>query len=396
MNILHVTLGFLPATAWGGPVNIVHQNGCELVRRGHRVTVYCTNLLDKRRKIQPGTFERQVDGLRVVYFDAWNIPFWPGTLGPVWLPHLPAVLRTEMPTFDVVHLNGYRNLMNLPVVQAAQRSNKPVVMQPHGAFPIIVNSQGIKRVYDRLLGSRELRSVQAVLALQEQEKKQAESMGFRPEQIEIIPNGLDASRTPGIPPSGAFRQRYNIPYNVPLILYLGRINRKKGVDMLVHAFARLPLPQARLVIAGPDDGQLAEVQRLVRQYDLTARVIFTGLLEGAMLWGAYRDADVFVLPCRTDTFPTTIMEACLAETPMVITEGCEMAHLVRGRIAEVTPFDAEAFSYAMQGLLTDKTLSQAFRQNCAAVMQDTFSITATVDKLEALYSKVIASYAGGD
>jgi hypothetical protein len=53
MNILQVTLGFYPAQAWGGPVKIVHQNSRELVRRGHQVTIYCTNLLDKKNKIIP-------------------------------------------------------------------------------------------------------------------------------------------------------------------------------------------------------------------------------------------------------------------------------------------------------------------------------------------------------
>ena len=190
MNILHVTLGFYPATAWGGPVKIVQQNGKELVRRGHSVTVYCTNLLDKKQKIQSGTFEREIDGMRVVYFDTWSVPMWPGTLGPIWLPQLQKRLASEVEHFDVVHLNGYRNLMLVPVAQAARRANVPIVIQPHGAIPVIVNSFAVKRAYDRLLGGQEIRALSALIAGQESERQQAIDLGVPENRIHIISIGL--------------------------------------------------------------------------------------------------------------------------------------------------------------------------------------------------------------
>lgn len=390
MNILHVTLGFLPATAWGGPVKIVHNNAIELIRRGHQVTVYCTNLFDKKRKIQPHTFEDVVDGIRVVYFDTWRIPFWPGTLGPIWCPDLPSRLRRELSSFDVVHLNGYRSLMNLQVVHALRGADIPLVVQPHGAMPVIVNSFFIKRMYDRLLGRHELERAGAFIALQESEKGQILAHGIPAERIAVIANGLDPRNYDLDAPRGAFRGRYNIPQDKKLVLFLGRINRKKGVDMLIEAFARLQDVDAVLAIAGPDDGQLAEVQTLIARYDLNERVFLTGLLGGDDVLGAYRDADLFVLPCRTDTFPTTIMEACLMRLPMVVTEGCEIAHLVKDRVAEVTPFDAGQFAAAMRRGLSDDAQYGKYQAGCTEMMQDTFSIQATVDHLEDLYRRLMA------
>jgi glycosyltransferase involved in cell wall biosynthesis len=390
MNILQVTLGFYPATAWGGPVKIVHQNSRALVRRGHEVTVYCTNLLSKGHRIAPGTFEREMDGIRVVYFGTWSVPWWPGTLGPVWLPDLPAYLRREGAEYDVVHLNGYRNLMNLPVARAARRLGAPLVIQPHGAMPVIVNSFLVKHLYDRLLGNQELNGLAALVALQESELQQAVACGVPLDRIEIIPNGLDFQEWACAPPQGDFRWRFSVPDHMPLILFLGRVNRKKGTDMLVEAFRRLEGVDAYLAIVGPDDGQMAEVKRLVAAYGIASRVVLTGLLTGADVMAAHRDADLFVLPCRADTFPTTIMEACLAETPMVITDRCESAHLVQGRVADVVPFDADAFAHAMKRLLTDKERYSSYREACPEVMKDTFSVDAVVDRLEALYKRVVA------
>jgi glycosyltransferase involved in cell wall biosynthesis len=389
MKILQVTLGFYPATAWGGPVKIVYQNGRELVRRGHRVTVYCTNLLDKWSRVGSGTCERQVDGMRVVYFHTWHLPQWPGTLGPVWLPDLPGFLRREISGYDLVHLNGYRNLMNLPVTRAARRAGVPLVMQPHGAMPVIVNSFLVKRLYDRLLGSQELKELGAVIALQESERQQAVDLGVPVERIEIIPNGLDLGTRAESPEAGSFRRRFGIPSGKSLILFLGRINKKKGPDMLVEAFHRLDGVDAHLAIAGPDDGQLGPVRDLVARYGLEQRVTLTGLLQGREVMAAYKDSDLFVLPCRADTFPTTILEACLANTPMVITDRCESAHLVEGRVADVVPFDATAFASAMGRLLTDGERYQRYRENCRSVMRDTFSLEVTVDRLESVYERVV-------
>lgn len=395
MNILHVTLGFYPATAWGGPVKIVHRNGRELVRRGHRVTVYCTNLLDKKQKINPGTseactFERWVDGMRVVYFNTWRLPWWPGTLGPVWLPDLPVYLRNEIGSYDIVHVNSYRNLMNLPVVRAVRQAEVPLVVQPHGAMPVIINSFLVKRVYDRLLGGVELGGLDALIALQESERQQAMGRGVPEERITIIPNGLDLSELTEIPETGTFRRRYNVPADRSLILFLGRINKKKGTDMLVEAFRRVNGLDAYLAIVGPDDGQLEEVRRLIVRYRLEDSVLLTGLLPGAEAMAAYRDADLFVLPCRADTFPTTIMEACLTGTPMVITDRCEIAHLVKDRVADVVPFDPSAFAEAMRRLLTDRERYRTYRENCPRVMAQEFSLRAVVDRLEGLYQTVIA------
>lgn len=391
MNILQITLAFPPAFSWGGPVKTVHLSCKELVRRGHRVTVYCSNLLDKKRKIEPSTFEREVDGIRVVYFNAWNISWWPGTLGPVWLPEIGEYFRQDVNDFDVVHLNGYRNTMHLPVTKAARRMGIPYIVQPHGTMPIIVNSFLVKRFYDRLIGHHELEGLCALIALQESERQQAMAHGVPSELIEVIPNGMDFSERERVPESGRFRKRYGIAEDQRVILFLARINKKKGTDMLVNAFAQMDaVNDCCLVIAGPDDGQLAEVKGLVQRYGLGNRVILTGLLAHEQVLEAFRDADLFVLPCRADTFPMAIIEACLTDTPMVITDRCEIAHLVKNRVADVVSFDAPRFGDAMHGLLEDKDRYRYYKENCEEILRDTFSLSAVVDRLEALYERVVS------
>lgn len=389
MNILQITLGFYPATAWGGPIKIVYENSIELIKRGHQVTVYCTNLFDKKNYIQRGTYQKEIDGIRVVYFHTLRFPTWPGTLGPIWLPDLKKWLKKEINTFDIIHINGYRNLMIPVITQVASKKKVPFIIQPHGALPIIVNSQVVKKTYDLLLGGQELKKIGGLIALQESEKQQALQRGISKDRIEIIPNGLNLTHQPMGRRKGEFRRKYHIPAGSPVILFLGRINKKKGTDMLIEAFARLRDLDAYLVIAGPDDGQLAEVKTIIAKHNLHDRVRLPGLLKGDDIASAYQDSDLFVLPCRTDTFPTTIMEACYYGLPMVVTDRCEMADIIKDQVAEIVPFDSEAFSDGIRHLLVDQHLYKTYKANCPKLMEEQFSIKSTVDRLEKLYKRVI-------
>ncbi len=159
---------------------------------------------------------------------------------------------------------------------------------------------------------------------------------------------------------------------------------------LVIGDAKTQNRSAHLIIAGPDDGQLAEVQSLIQKYGLKERVSLPGLVTGHEVLAAFRDSDLFVLPCRADTFPVVMMESCLAGTPMVITDRCEIAHLVKDRVSEVVPFDAGLFAQAIDTLLADRQKYGQYKANCSQIIADTFSIQAVADQLETIYQRAIA------
>lgn len=392
MKILYLTLGFLPATSWGGPVNVIYQNSIELINRGHEVTVYCSNLLNKNEHISQGLLERNYEGIKVVYFSTLNIPFWPGTIGPYWFLGLISRLRNEIKNFDIVHLHGYRSFINIPAIYFAKKLNKPIIVQPHGGIPVIVNTFFLKKFYDKVLGWYEKNNLDILIALQKSEKNQATNVGIDPEKIKIIPNGLNSLVIPRYPEvtKNVIKEKYNIPSDVPIILFMARINKKKGTDMLIEAFRLIePDLNSHLVVAGPDDGQLNEVQSLVTKYKLKNKITFTGLLSQEQTIEMYQIADLFVLPCRTDTYPTTIMESCFYDVPIVVTEGCEMSDLINGEVAQVTKFDPDLFAKAINKMLTDPNLYLTYKNRCRGFAEEKFSIESTIDKLEYLYENLL-------
>lgn len=390
MRVLNVTLGFLPAISWGGPVKVVHQNSLELQRRGGHVRICASNLLDKHHHIAPGSFQRQVDGLPVLYLDTRLLPWWPGTTGPTFLS--PAALRRlwrAVRDADIVHIHGTRNMLVLAAAWFARWQRKPLVVQPHGTLQYIVASLRLKRLYDALLLRPLLRRAAVGIALTTSEVEQMAAAGIPRARIRPLANGLNP--TPPSPAAvRAFRARLGVADDAFLILFLGRINRKKGADLLVEAFARMPASiraHTHLIIAGPDDGQLAAVQGLTARLDLGHAVGFPGLIAAADVPAALAAADLFVLPCRTDTFPMVLVEACAAGAPILVTATCEMAHLLDGVAATVVPVDVDALATAMQELLADETRRAAYRQGGRQLLQTTFSLAAVGGRLEAIYAE---------
>ncbi len=392
MKILFVTLGFYPAVAWGGTVTVVYQNAQELLRRGHQVTVCCSNLMDKSSRIASGTFTHQVDGIKVHYIHTYSVSSWRGTIGPTFIVGGLMTLFQEIQAADVVHANGTRNMVTLASAFIAYLLDKPFILQPHGTLPHILNSILLKQLFDGIFGSLLVGRAKALIALQESEHQQILTAGGDPTRIHIVPNGLTNKTTNKQGYQNQFKERYGIPEDNKVVLFLGRINRKKGTDLLVKAFARLKNRQGvSLVIAGPDDGQLAEVQDLVKEFSLEDQTLFTGLLSGEDIYRAYTDADIFVLPCRTDTFPMAILEACQSGTPVVVTETCEIADKIDGIAGETTPFNAEALASTLDAMLLDEAKRAKYGTGGRRLLETEFSLQAVGDKLETIYADVVNS-----
>ena len=116
-----------------------------------------------------------------------------------------------------------------------------------------------------------------------------------------------------------------------LLLFLGRVHFKKGLDLLVPAWGEIAQnwPDAHLVIAGPDsENSQAAVENLVRQGKMEDRVTFTGMLRGEMKWSALAAAHCFVLPSYSEGLSTSVLEAMGAGLPVIVTRQCNLPDVV--------------------------------------------------------------------
>jgi glycosyltransferase involved in cell wall biosynthesis len=105
------------------------------------------------------------------------------------------------------------------------------------------------------------------------------------------------------------------------ILFLGRIDPKKGCELLIQAFSEVP-NDCTLVIAGPDScGLSPRLRELASALGISDRVVFTGPLYGPDKWSALRNAELFVLPSFQEAFPVACLEALSVGLPILTTRG---------------------------------------------------------------------------
>ena len=148
--------------------------------------------------------------------------------------------------------------------------------------------------------------------------------------------GID-SVPPGIDPevaATAFRNAFPAVKGKRILLFLSRIHEKKGCDLLVDAFAEIATRgnddnghgsdgrgELCLVIAGPGEPALLErLKGMAKAHGIAGRVVWTGMLDGALKWGALRAAEVFVLPSHQENFGIAVVEALASRTPVIITD----------------------------------------------------------------------------
>jgi len=174
------------------------------------------------------------------------------------------------------------------------------------------------------------------------------------------------------------------------VLYLGRIHRIKGIDILVRAFAEVieKLDNVSLVVVGPDDGYLGELEALIRVLKIENNVLIIGPLYGRDNLEAYVDADVYVLPSRYEIWGITVFEAMACGTPIILTENCGIAEHFKDKAGLVVKTDSLNLQEALLEMLMNREKQKIFRENCKTVMQK-FNISETVSRLEKVYEELL-------
>ncbi|MCM3869121.1 MAG: glycosyltransferase, partial [Pyrinomonadaceae bacterium] len=369
MRILKITQTYYPYLDKGGPPVKVRGIARALVERGHEVTVLTadfgeparvTDTPEAQRRRTVWGWESSRDGVEAIYLLSLA-NYRAATINP----HVLNFCTSRLRSYDVIHIYGLYDALGAVTAWFCRRSGIPYVIEPLGMFGPKIRSQHKKRVYDRLIGGGLFHGAEAIVATSETEQSELVAGGIDREKIVLRRNGLDLGEFQNLPSKGAFRARLSMRERQPLVLFLGRLSFIKGLDLLVEAFAQINR-EARLVIAGPDDGDgcLERIRRSIADLKIEERVILPGPLFGKEKLEALVDADLFVLPSRHESFGNAAAEAIACGTPVLITSGCGIAPLVDGRAGSVVACEVEALRDGLARLLEDETLLTQLKEGC--------------------------------
>ncbi|MDV2481658.1 glycosyltransferase [Methanoculleus sp. Wushi-C6] len=387
MKILQVTPFFKPLWESGGVARVAYDISHALHENGHAVTVYTTN-----RSIYPNDLPTnrltEVDGMGVYYFENLR-KYAPTVVTPPVVPYrMPAVARKEMKQFDLIHIHDHRTLLTVTASHYARRYGIPYVLQAHGALPQDTGSTRMKRLFDLLWSEKVILGAAGVIALNETEAERYRALGVDEEKIAIVPNGIDLAEYPDLPARGAFRAAWEIDPAAKVVLYLGRLDPTKGIDLLIRSFKEVArkFDDAVLMLVGGDMGYNDEFRRRVSELGLEDRVIFTGFVSKEDKMAAYTDADVFVTPSFTG-FPVTFLEACLCGTPIVTTGKGDLLGWVDNTVGFTADYTPEALAGAIGRLLADDALRAEFGRQAKELVRTKYNWQAIVHDIETFYAK---------
>ncbi len=221
--------------------------------------------------------------------------------------------------------------------------------------------------------------------------------GADPARIEIIPPGVDrAFFSPGSQ-AGARRALGRSLGAGPVLLFVGRIQPLKGLDLAVKALAQLADPTAQLVVVGGASGvegasELERVQKLVAHLGVTDRVHWVDPQPHELLSTFYRAADVCLVPSRSESFGLVALEAAACGTPVVASAVGGLLSLVENRrsgrlIGSREPAD---WAVAIDEILGNPGLHAAMSQRSLGLAGG-FGWSATAGRLRRAYADLAAS-----
>ncbi len=201
----------------------------------------------------------------------------------------------------------------------------PYIVFPHGMLdPWFKENYPLKhlkkQIYWLWKQSSIMKNASAVCFTTEEEMSLAQKT-FWPFDCRKIVTGLGVQEPPigEVKQKALFKKKFTTIKGKKLLLYMGRIHPKKGLDLLLTSFVKQAKSEHVLTIAGPINDQCGYTQKLVRTYNSSSGVLWTGMLEGDLKWGALRSADAMILPSHQENYGMVVAEACSVGTPVLIT-----------------------------------------------------------------------------
>jgi glycosyltransferase involved in cell wall biosynthesis len=359
MRILNVVVGAAART--GGAIAFAGEAAVATSGAGGEARVFATDLalapwgwVQRQRTVRPNELH---PSLADADFELFPTRF------PRRLARSPAMaraLRTEVPNRDVVHIHNLWQYPQYAAFRAAREAQVPYIVSPHGSLDPYLRRRGRfrKAVASALWHQAMLEGAALIHVTTSSEMRLISDIAPNVPRV-IVPCAVNTAEFGALPPPREFRERHLAGYSGPLVVFLGRVTEKKGVDVLIKSFAHvLERQAARLAVVGPDDGgQRPRLERLAEESGIGLQVDFVGGLYGRDRLAALSAADVWALSSHTENFGIAVIEAMAAGCPVAVSPEVNLAEEVgeanAGLVADAEP---RAFAAVLLKLLSDPEL----------------------------------------
>jgi glycosyltransferase involved in cell wall biosynthesis len=357
---------------------------------GHEVTIHCADHGMTNEEIAAATANS--DG-SVRTFIHRHLP--PAALTRHASLGLWRALKEEIPQADVVHLHSLYMFHDWAVWRLCRSASVPYILRPHGTLDPFLHEhhRWRKALVERTFQNRVTRDATLLHYTSDFERDRARNLNFDRPGV-VVPLGIDLAPFQTERPPHLFRARYPQIGDRRVILFMGRLNFKKGLEVLIPAFGSAAAlhPDAVLVLAGPDDGYADQTRHLVEKHRIGDRVVFTGTLDRQGVLEALAAAELFALPSHTENFGVAAVEAMAAGVATLLSDQVAIAEEAEQHEAcRRLPVNRDLWAVAFDELLSSPQATKALGQRGRVYAQTTFGFSHIAERLVDMYEQAISA-----
>jgi glycosyltransferase involved in cell wall biosynthesis len=379
MKILHIC-----AYTWaiGGPAKMIFDHTRVHAANGHEITILTPVSPDD-------IIYDAAPGVSVVSVPRhWFSRFFPEFSTELW-----GYLKKNGNDFDLIHVHGLWHFGS--VVPYVLGLKPPKLLTTHGLLDQWAMRQGHwKKQLMSWFGQRKWTATTAAIHVNNQSEVEdlKRYLGHTHPHVTIVPNGLRPAEFNDLPARGSFRKQFSIGQDKKIILFLSRLNVKKGLDILLPAFSRLLAERndLHLVLAGPDDGYLGDIQAYIQKNNLQSHVTLPGMLIKEQKLAAFADADLYTLPTYSESFAIAALEAMAAGLPTLLTEHVGFGGYLRQyKAAHLCEPTEQSVYDGLNYLLTNPAKGAQLGVNAQRMIEEECDIDVLATKLLDAYNEAI-------
>ncbi len=382
MKILQVFPIFSPHV--NGTVKFLYQLSEALMKREHEVVIYTSDYKSEQE------FANSLPRVKIYPFHNWL-----ALAGIFIMPGMIPETKRGLKDFDIIHLHCFRSFQNVVIHHYAKKYGIPYVLDTHGSLPRSHGDRGFKWllrwVFDVTFGYKIISDAGIFVAETQVGISEYEEFGVNQNKIVLIQPPFATEKFSQLPSPGLFRKKFNIE-GKRIVLFLGRINWIKGLDFLTESFCELAKSRSDviLVIVGNDDGYKPALEKLIKELDLTDRVLFTGFMDGVDKLSALVDADVVVQTSRYEQGAWAPFEAILCNTPIIVSSnsgaGEDVKKIDAGYLVEFG--NKSELSDTIQYVLDNPTEAHEKTQKAKEYIKSNLSMDKGIERYEKVYKEI--------
>ncbi len=366
----------------GGPPKIIYDHAIVQMKLGAEVTILTPISEGQKLYAIP-------EGATVITCKRhWFSKYW-----AEFSPELYNWIKANGNEYDIIHIHGVWHFSGIAPYLAGIKTAKCITT--HGLLDRWTINKGYwkKYIFGLLFQKRILKNTELIQINNTDEQEDLKRfLGFEHPNVKIIPNGMNLTDFAVLPEKNTFRNHFNIKKDEQLILFMSRINLKKGLDLLLPAFKEIVAQRndCILILAGPDDGYLTETQTFIEKNNLEGKIVLVGMLTGKDKLAALSDADIFVLPSHSEGFSIATLEALISGVPSLLSDRVGFGDAIREtNAAHLIELNIGSIVEGLNKMLDNKDYCQNLSKNGISLVKNKYNIDLVAKQLFNEFEKIV-------